>query len=304
MTLTSGETITNCAVLQQNKENTVLLLDYGTLTLPRASVKGIAEDGPQGSPKEEPPIPKKSAEGRRLPSWGPTLLALSGKDWAKNIAQIPATVIDVGVLRSVPYMSFRFGTSGELNIYGDPDDPAAVEIGLYGPDKDSVAAKRKCLEFMSSVLVSKADAGIVKALNLTEDNVSRSGLTAEVTPADAPDAYGGWWVSIYFLERLDLARAGKEELEGISVRRETTDVPSEPGAEPPAKPAPTAEPANPVPPRRTELRLAELTRWSKKDMERARPPTKDEDQANKGRVYVRGYYRKDGTYVKGHSRRR
>ena len=137
--------------------------------------------------------------------------------------QIPATVIDKGVLRNVPYKSFHAGDY-EVNIYGDPDQPAGVEIGIYrGPIK-SQAAKRNCIDFLGAVLSDPGDQKLLGALNLTKDAVLRDGLTVEVTPATAPDSYGGWWVSAYREQALDQLRASAAELNQIAVQRREVET--------------------------------------------------------------------------------
>jgi hypothetical protein len=66
-----------------------------------------------------------------LPSLQRSLAALADSGFKETAHQIPATVIDVGRLSYVPYSSFQIGDDRELNVYGDPDAPACVEIGLY-----------------------------------------------------------------------------------------------------------------------------------------------------------------------------
>lgn len=66
-----------------------------------------------------------------------------------GLVQIPATVIDKGVLRNVPYKSYRAGDY-EVNVYGDPDQPARVEIGVYRSLLTSQDAKHNCVDFLTS----------------------------------------------------------------------------------------------------------------------------------------------------------
>ncbi|MEQ2007124.1 MAG: hypothetical protein ABMA26_10020 [Limisphaerales bacterium] len=50
-----------------------------------------------------------------LPSWGSVLERVGAQTWGSSLKQIPATVIDEGVFRSVPYLSFRCGVDYEVN---------------------------------------------------------------------------------------------------------------------------------------------------------------------------------------------
>jgi hypothetical protein len=187
-------------------------------------------------------------------------------EWGSEWQQIPATVIDNGVLKHVPYQSFRSGDY-ELNVYGDPDHPACVEIGVGKSLLNSESAKKRCVAFVASLLPDAGDRCLLKSLNLTKDNQNRGDLTFEVTPETAADAYGSWWVSVYDEATLNKSRAAPKELAAITERKDQA-------------PSPT---------------------WTPADIQRARPSAPDAG-ATGGTVYVRGYYRKDGTYVQSYTR--
>lgn len=64
----------------------------------------------------------------RLPAMEDVVKAARTQPWGSDLKQIPATVIEVGELASVPYLSF-VGGDVELNVYGDPAKPAGIEVG-------------------------------------------------------------------------------------------------------------------------------------------------------------------------------
>jgi len=171
-------------------------------------------------------------------------LRLGKQSWAKDLRQIPATVIDKGVMRNVPYISFQSGDC-ELNVYGDPDNPAGVEIGLYRSLLADDAAKKRCLDFMSEMLPSQTYRALLQKLDPKKDAVTSSGLTIEITPPTDDDAYGGWWVSAYYVTALDYFRASPAEIANITVPKNMTTTNSQ----------------------------AELSGWSASDMKLARPST-------------------------------
>jgi hypothetical protein len=192
--------------------------------------------------------------------------------WGTQLRPIPSTVIDKGVLRHVPYASFRAGDY-ELNVYGDPETPCGIELGLRGQRVGDAEAQRFCLVYIQTVLPDTADGAVVAALNRREDKRRRGDLTFEITPPTAEDSEGGWWISVYNEKGLEASRATPEELAAI------TEPPS--GAAPKPGQPPT---------------------WTPDEIKQARPPAPGNN--NGGPVYVRGYYRKDGTYVSPHTRRR
>jgi hypothetical protein len=142
---------------------------------------------------------------------------LAGKQqWVTDLQPIPAVVIDKGVLKNVPYKSYQAGNY-EINIYGDPERPAGLEIGVYNELLKSVKAKSNCIDFLAALLASSADQQLLRSLQLTKDSKERDGLTFEITPETDEDAYGGWWVSVYSKPLLDVGRASDEDLKGITV---------------------------------------------------------------------------------------
>ncbi len=68
-----------------------------------------------------------------LPAWRVIANDLRTHDEIKSLVEIPPTLVDNGVFKNVPYMSFRANRDIELDIYGDPEDPAGFEIGIFGP---------------------------------------------------------------------------------------------------------------------------------------------------------------------------
>jgi hypothetical protein len=90
----------------------------------------------------------------RLPAAPTALEHLRSLSLGKGLEQIPATVVDRGPLRHVPYLSYRAGHV-EFNAYGDPDAPACLEIGLFGAPDPGVRAQ--CRDALASLLPEAAD---------------------------------------------------------------------------------------------------------------------------------------------------
>lgn len=161
-------------------------------------------------PGSTPPAP-------RLPSAATAVERLAG--FAPGLAPIPATVIEKGPLRDVPYLSYRAGDV-EVNAYGDPDQPACLEIGIFGD-----ASKRPAARDAMAALLG-AD---LSGLKMARDKRVVNGLTIEITPETAEDAYGAWWVSVYDAAALDAQRAGEDEKKGLTAERPPTLKVGRPG---------------------------------------------------------------------------
>jgi hypothetical protein len=206
-------------VLKDSEGSVVIRLKYATVTVERTDIESIEKKA------EEPAA---AAKPLRLARWEKCVEVVAGRPWAGALRQIPATVVDKGVLKNVPYMSHKSGNY-EFNLYGDPDEPACLEIGVYKDLLKSDEAKRECLAVMSALLGDAKDVEALKSLHLAPGKKDREGLTFEVTPETAEDAYDGWWITVYDPKLLDEARASEEELKKITVSEE--DLAKEEAAE-------------------------------------------------------------------------
>ncbi len=281
----------NGTVLQNNEKEVLVKMDYGTLTFPRSVVKDVRVDN-------KPSILVEAEVEKRIPAWGQIIEKLAKKSWAVPLKQIPATVIDTGVLRNVPYVSFQGADGYEVNIYGDLDSPAGVEIGLQHRLVNFGPGKKYCIDFLTDVLPNKTDKEVMQKLDLQRSEVTASGLKFEVTPPTAEDAYGGWWVSVYNQEMLEKARASDSELRDITQLNTIS----------PPKPAPKPQVYVQAPTPSTPSSSANTQyTWSSADLAAAHPARHYSGGysggGGGGPVYVRGYTRRDGTYVSSYTRR-
>lgn len=304
ITANTGGTL-DCTIVQESKDRVLFIYGEGLMSLPRTLVRGVARDAAS--------VPRSvtGSGSLRLPAWDSVVRILGEQTWATELRQIPATVIDTGVFKSVPYKSFKCGGSYEINVYGDPYNPSAIEIGVYRASTRDPGAKANCVSFMSRVLLGSKDQTTLRSLQLDTDSKEHDGLTFEVTPPTSADSYGGWWISVYDEKLLESARASEQELDAITVssapdaspRAQTPSIPK-PGATTPSANGQTTDGDDQLP----AVINATASRWSREDLREARPfrpssITKSSTPSH-GRVYVRGYYRKDGTYVRPHSRRK
>jgi hypothetical protein len=201
------------------------------------------------------------------------LQSATKQSWSKGFKQIPSTVIDKGVLRDIPYTSYRAGEV-EVNVYGDPQAPVCVEIGIHGSLLKSDEAKKACQAFMLGLLDDAADRETLTSLKLQTGKKVRASLTFEITPPEAADAYGGWWISVYNETLLDRSRATPEEMKALTTSRsEVKKAAAETGLAPEG---------------------AAAGRWAADDLADARK-TKEAEETQ--RVYKPTITKKEGKYV-------
>jgi hypothetical protein len=132
------------------------------------------------------------------------------------------------------------------------------------------------------------------------------GLTIEITPPDAPDAYGGWWISIYFEDKVNGIRASEAELKAITVakteaarERKLAEARRKVREEDAAKKKTAAGSSS------DEADIESVgtsLRESPRATQGSSGATAKKSKSSGGRVYVSGYTRKNGTYVRPHTR--
>ena len=292
VTLNGGTTIDG-TVVQKDEKEVLLLRDFGTQWIPAPMVKTIKID-PQSHPKT---LGEKNVNPSFLPAWGQIVAEAARSGWGGNLRQIPATVIDKGVLKSVPYVSFRCGKEYELNIYGDLDNPAGVEVGTYGSLIGKEHAQKNAVELIASLLPSEPDREILRKLDRAGAKAGRNGVAIEITPPTADDSYSGWWVSIYSEKALQDARASDAELNAITVANNSTINTN--AISPWLAGLRAAAPAT-LPAAATGPSLGTYSGAS--DGYSGLLDYVVPSQRAGGRVFVNGYTRQDGAYVHSYSR--
>jgi hypothetical protein len=196
-----------------------------------------------------------------LPSWRVMANDLRTHDEIKSLVEIPATTITVGEFRNVPYKSFRVNRDIELNIYGDPNDPAGMEIGIYGARKNDAKLQKNLRAYLAGFLTTRKEIAALYGLDFKGGEATAGNITFEITPPTGDDAFGAWWVSLYNLK--DLAAVRMDD----------------------AKYAALTKPADEVIDRKGRV-IAQG--WTKNDLEKS---ARLDSLGKQTRVLLRGFYR-------------
>jgi len=141
-----------------------------------------------------------------LPSWRVMANDLRTHDQIKSVVEIPATTVSVGKFRNVPYLSFLVNTDIELNIYGDPNHPAGVELGIYGGRKNNVKLQKTLRAYFAGFLGSREEVAALYKIGLKEGKSTAGTLVFEIAPPSAADSEGAWWVALYNPKVLETVR--------------------------------------------------------------------------------------------------
>jgi len=141
-----------------------------------------------------------------IPPWRMIVMDLRSDDNILSFRQIRATRIDSGYLKNVPYLSFRINKHVEMNVYGNSEDPACLEFGIYEHGAQITRFKKMIRAYLAGILTSRAEIGALYSLSEKGDERRVGKLYFKVLPPTSPDAYKGWWISVFDLEKLDKAR--------------------------------------------------------------------------------------------------
>jgi hypothetical protein len=198
-----------------------------------------------------------------LPPWRVIVNDLRLHDKIKSFEQIPATVIDSGEFRNIPYQSFRINKDVELNIYGDPEDPSAVEVGVYGPRKNYRQLHTMLRQYLAGYLTSRDELQALYSICTDTGGSAKAGsMLLSITPPDDPESFDAWWVGISNPRELDAIRLSDAEYARI------------------------VRPVNEVFDK--EGNLLTMTQWKQEDANLSRRLSKMGDNAQ---VFLRGFYR-------------
>lgn len=197
---------THRGVIVGNTSKSVSLQNkYSILTFPKSEIVRIRDEADIGME-----FTKANRPGD-LPAWRVMVNDLRNNDAIKSLVQIPATTIDNGIFKNVPYLSFRINEYIEMNVYGNPDDPAAVEFCIYGRHQSNDKARRVLRSFLAGFLSTRKEVGAIYSIPFSGGKECLGDFCIEITPANAPDAYGAWWISLFNPKKLDADRLSEAD---------------------------------------------------------------------------------------------
>jgi hypothetical protein len=197
-------------IVKNTKDAVYLQMKTEERALPKSEIVRIVDRADDDSLYTRVP-----AKGE-LPSWRVIANDLRTNDAIRSMVEIPATRIDRGVLRNVPYKSFRVNEDLELNVYGNPEKPAALEMGIYGVRRNAMHLRKSIRSYLAGFLTTREEISNLYSLSLKGGETSCHRLTIKITPPDADDAYGAWWILVYNPQQLAAARVSDKAYAAVT----------------------------------------------------------------------------------------
>ncbi len=200
-------------IIKNTVDSVTLQREFEETTYPKSEIVRIRDEADIGIAFTD--IHRKGD----LPSWRVIANDLRTRDRIKSLVEIPATTIDNGEFKNVPYMSFRANEDIELNIYGDPNDPAGIELGIYGAHSGNTKLRKVLRSYLAGFMTNRKELEALYAIDLNGGIREAGDLTVEITPKSAADAYGAWWISLYNRKDLDAVRMDTADYERLTRRQ-------------------------------------------------------------------------------------
>ena len=187
-------------ILQNTPDMVVLETEQGEARLPKEYIRRI-DDAPNGEAVFADIVDKDD-----LPSWRSVVHDLRTHDGIRVFEQIPPTTIDNGLLRNIPYLSFRANKRVEFNVYGDPERPVALEFGIYGERGPNSKTRQIFREFIAGHLGDRNQIRALYSLAPDKRDLRAGKLAFRLILPDDPDGYGATWIVVYRPDGLARAR--------------------------------------------------------------------------------------------------
>jgi len=161
----------------------------------------------------------------KLPPWRMVVQDFRSDDNIQTFREVPSTAITLGYLKNIPYLSFRINRRIEMNVYGNPENPVCLEFGIYEKNLTEIVKFQKIIRaYLAGILSSRSEVGALYSLPETGGDIRVGQIALKVLPPSSPEAYQGWWLSIYRPGALASARVSDAEYAKVTVPFDHVDL--------------------------------------------------------------------------------
>jgi len=202
--LADGTTL-NGLIVRNSADSVIFQTESSEIDIPKSRIRRIHDEM-----EAEAVFPQLMAPGH-LPSWRAMVFDLRNHDAINKLQQIPSATIKEGYLRNIPYLSFRVNDQSAFNVYGNPNDPVAIEFGMYGKQRKQGKYHRIAREFLAGHLQTREQISALYSLSFAGDDKRAGPLALRITPPQMAGNHGGWWISLYTPARLESARVSDDK---------------------------------------------------------------------------------------------
>lgn len=198
-------------IVKNTASEVILQQEMMEISIPKKSIERILD-----LPDTGMEFTDTSSKGD-FPSWRVIVNDLRSNDRIHDFREIPAVRMSAGHFRNVPYKSFRINNKVEFNVYGNPEDPAGLEFGVYGLQSFSSRTKKLLRSYLAGFLTTREEIAALYAVDLAGGSANAGDIRVEITPRGAPEAFGAWWISIYNSKEMAKVRLTDQEYSAITL---------------------------------------------------------------------------------------
>jgi hypothetical protein len=187
-------------VIKEEDGKLIVHLKHGIATLNKDDVASITKDE----------VTQKG--GNRFVPWTACFRVLATRPWGQDLRPVPAVVIGSGPMKHVPYTADRGGFR-EFNLYGDLDQPAAVEIGLSKVMAKSTDARKEVLGLIRSLLLNPKDQEFLSTIDpSTHLSKESNGLAVDIDEFKNSAGDPTCFISVYDVRALESTRVADKDV--------------------------------------------------------------------------------------------
>ncbi len=198
--LLKNGTILRGTIVAQSRDQVIMRIGEGSAVYSKSAIRRIYDDITDKPPYTE------VVPADQLPPWWIPLSDLYSEDWITSLELVPAKDLTPGRFPGVPRISFRANRIYELNIYGNPNNPAALDIGFYGQWLHGKDAQKRCRQFAASYLTDLRHLRALYAMDQTGGTQKPAGpLDITISEPRAHRSPDGWFITIFNPEALAAA---------------------------------------------------------------------------------------------------
>jgi hypothetical protein len=124
-------------VLKKNEDGVLIALKYASVTVGSFEIESI-----------ERVASRSNVASSRVADWQACFQSMATRSWGPDLHPQPSPVIVDGVFKNVPYVTHASGDY-QFVLYGDPEAPACLELGISGVSRPRRSHPRRSAGFFA-----------------------------------------------------------------------------------------------------------------------------------------------------------
>lgn len=169
---------------------TITLRQEGTSrAIPRSSIRRIDDTATTGA--------YFAASSQMLPPWEAIVNDLRTNEGIHDLRLIASGRETSGAFTGTPFVVFEMNGAIELRIYGDPANPAGLQLGLRAARAGDRAERQALRSFLAGFLTRREQIAALYALEMEGGEKSAGEMSLAYGTQRRDAARAQWWVAVW-----------------------------------------------------------------------------------------------------------